>query len=58
VGQAGLGTEHPHMQNIQRYIRELGGKYKKRTIVESWLSKIVDRPRGRPKKIRSSMIKD
>lgn len=40
----------PHMQNVQRYIRELGGNYKKRTIVESWLPKIQKHPRGRPKK--------
>ena len=40
----------PHMQNIQRYIRELGGNYKKRTILESWLPKIQKRSRGRPKK--------
>lgn len=40
----------PHMQNVQRYIRELGGKYKKRTIVESWLPKIQKQTRGRPRK--------
>ncbi len=40
----------PHMQNVQRYIRELGGNYKKRTIVESWLPKLQKRSRGRPGK--------
>jgi hypothetical protein len=38
-----------HMQDIQRYIRELGGNYKKRTIL-GWISKEENRPRGRPKK--------
>lgn len=41
--------KHHHMQNIQRYIRELQGNYKRRTIL-GWISKQEDRPRGRPKK--------
>lgn len=40
---------HSHMQDIQRYIRELGGHYKKRTIL-GWIAKQDDRSRGRPKK--------
>jgi hypothetical protein len=42
---------NPHMQNVQRYIRELGGNYKQRTFVESWLQKLEERSRGRPKKV-------
>ncbi len=43
--------KHPHMQNVQGYIRrELRGKYKKRTFVESWLPKLFKRSRGQPKK--------
>ncbi len=40
----------PRMQNIQRYIRELGGNYKKRTFLDSWLPEIIVSPIGRPKK--------
>lgn len=42
--------KHPHMQNVERYIREMGGSYTRRTIVESWLRKLKTRSRGRPKK--------
>lgn len=41
---------HSHMKNIERYIRELGGKYKQRTLLESWLPKIKKSVIGRPKK--------
>lgn len=43
-----------HMENIERYIRQLGGSYKKRTILESWLPKIIDSPIGRPKKTKKN----
>jgi hypothetical protein len=43
--------DHPHMQDVLRYIRELGGHYTKRTIVTSWLPKLIDSPIGRPQKI-------
>lgn len=43
---------HPRMENIERHIRELGGRYKKRTIIESWLPKIIDLKRGRPPKVK------
>ncbi len=41
---------HPRMEHVERYIRELGGRYKKRTITESWLPKVIDSKRGRPPK--------
>jgi hypothetical protein len=41
--------EHSYMQNVQRYIRELGGNYSKRTITENWLTEICDCTIGRPK---------
>jgi hypothetical protein len=41
---------HPRMQNVLRQIRDLGGNYKKRTITDSWLTKLEERKRGRPKK--------
>jgi hypothetical protein len=43
---------HPRMENVERHIRELGGRYKKRTIVESWLPKVIDLKRGRPPKVK------
>lgn len=49
---------HPHMQNVGRYIRELGGKYKKRTILESWLPKIINSFIGRPKKNKKAPQKN
>lgn len=33
--------DHPEMQNVLRYIHELKGKYKKRTITESWLPDLL-----------------
>jgi hypothetical protein len=45
-----------HMQDVQRYIRELGGNYKKRTIVELWLPKLQKRSRGRPKKAKTHFL--
>lgn len=43
---------HPYMKdNIQHYIREKGGYYKKRTILQSWIPKLYQkRKKGRPKK--------
>ncbi len=41
---------HPYMQSILRQIRSLGHNYKKRTITESWLPKLEERKKGRPKK--------
>ena len=43
---------HPRMENVQRHIRELRGHYKKRTITESWLPKVIDSKRGRPPKVK------
>lgn len=42
----------PRMEHIERYIRELGGRCKKRTITESWLPKLIDLKRGRPRKVK------
>ena len=43
--------KHPNMQNVMRYIRELGGNYKKSTIIKSWLPQLhPTRKKGRPKK--------
>jgi len=42
--------EHPHMQKTLQYIRTFGGKYKKRTVINSWLPKLEKRKRGRPRK--------
>ncbi len=41
---------HPRMQNVLRQIRGFGGRYTKRTITGSWLSKLEELRRGRPKK--------
>jgi hypothetical protein len=49
---------HPRMENIERYIRQLGGNYKKRTILESWLPKIIDSSIGRPKKQKKTSQKN
>ena len=43
---------HPRMENVERYIRELKGQCKKRTILESWLPKIIDSKHGRPPKAK------
>ena len=40
------------MEHVERHIRDLGGCYKKRTIIESWLPKIIDLKRGRPPKVK------
>lgn len=50
--------KHKRMENIQRYIRELGGKYTKRTILESWLPKLIKLTRGRPKKSKKAHVKN
>ena len=43
--------QNPKMQNVMRYIRDLGGSYKKSTIIKSWLPKLdPKRQKGRPKK--------
>lgn len=46
--------KHPHMENIRRMIRDLGGRYTQRTLRESWLPKLIKKTRGRPKKLSSS----
>lgn len=40
---------HPQMQGVQRYIRELGGTWEKRTYL-GWLKELIELPRGRPRK--------
>lgn len=43
--------QNEKMQNVLRYIRELGGNYKKSTIIKSWLPQLhPTRKKGRPKK--------
>lgn len=42
--------DHPRMQNVLRTIRGLEGHYTKRTILESWLPKVIECKRGRPRK--------
>ena len=43
---------HSRMQGVMRYLRDLGGNYKKRTFLHSWLPKLQKRPRGGPRKIK------
>jgi hypothetical protein len=40
----------PGMQSVLRQIRQLGGNYTKRTIKDSWLAKLENLKKGRPKK--------
>lgn len=42
--------QNPRMENVLRSLRSKNGHYKKRTILESWLPKLMKRERGRPKK--------
>ncbi len=45
---------HPHMEWVRRTFKNINGKqvtYTKRTIKESWLSKIYPKKRGRPRKL-------
>lgn len=43
---------HQHMKSTESYIRQLGGNYKKRTFLRSWLPCLIKREKGRPKKFK------
>ena len=46
--------QHPKMQNVMRYIRNLGKNYRKSTVIKSWLPNLFpNREKGRPKKAKN-----
>lgn len=46
--------QHPKMQNVMRYIRDIGKNYRKSTVIKSWLPKLFpNRAKGRPKKAKN-----